>query len=108
MVLWDGSPHAWFGAGFVPCCLMVAMDDATGAVLVARFFPFEGTWGYLWLLDKLVRQYGIPVSIYQDRHGSLHRNDDHWTLEEQLRGRQALTQVGQALAVLAQLPHFSE
>ena len=85
MVLWDGSPHAWFGAGFVPCCLMVAMDDATGAVLVARFFPFEGTWGYLWLLDKLVRQYGIPVSIYQDRHGSLHRNDDHWTFEEQLR-----------------------
>jgi transposase len=107
MVIWDGSPHPWFGADSVPCCLMAAMDDATGTLLAARFFPFEGSWGYLWLLDKLVRQYGIPVSIYQDRHGSLHRNDDHWTLEEQLAGRQELTQVGQALAALGIHPIFA-
>jgi transposase len=107
MVLWDGSPHAWFGADFPPCCLMAALDDATGAVLAARFFPFEGSWGYLWLLDQLVREYGIPVSIYQDRHGSLHRNDDHWTLEEQLAGRQELTQVGQAVAALGIQPIFA-
>jgi transposase len=107
MVIWDGSPHPWFGADSVPCCLMAAMDDATGTLLAARFFPFEGSWGYLWLLDKLVRPYGIPVSIYQDRHGSLHRNDDPWTLEEQLAGRQELTQVGQALAALGIHPIFA-
>ncbi len=107
MVIWDGSPHAWFGADSLPCCLMLAMDDATGGIWAARFFPFEGSWGYLWLLDQLVRQYGIPVSIYQDRHGSLHRNDDHWTLEEQLAGRQELTQVGQALAALGIQPIFA-
>jgi transposase len=107
MVIWDGSPHPWFGADSVPSCLMAAMDDATGTLLATRFFPFEGSWGYLWLLDKLVRQYGIPVSIYQDRHGSLHRNDDQWTLEEQLAGRQELTQVGQALAALGIHPIFA-
>jgi hypothetical protein len=47
-----------------------------------------------------VTQYGIPISIYPDRHGSLKRNDDHWTLEEELAGRQEPTQVGQALKAL--------
>ena len=107
MVLWDGSPHPWFGPDLPPCCLMAAVDDATGAVLVARFFLFEGTEGYLWLLRQIVTRYGIPVSIYQDRHGSLKRNDDHWTLEEELAGRQEPTQVGQALRALGIQPIFA-
>jgi hypothetical protein len=74
---------------------------------VARFFPFEGTSGYLWLLKQMVKHYGIPVSIYQDRHGTLHRNDDHWSLEEQLAGRQEPTQVGLALEALAIQPIFA-
>lgn len=97
MVLWDGSPHRWFGLERMPCCLMVAMDDATGKILAARFFPFEGSSGYLWLLKEMVKRHGIPISLYQDRHGALHRNDSHWTLEEQLAGRQEPTQVGLAL-----------
>ena len=100
MVLWDGSPHPWFGPEHPPCCLMAAIDDGTGNLLAARFFPFEGASGYLWLLKKIVKQYGIPLIIYQDRHGALHRNDDHWTLEEQLAGRQEPTQVGLALETL--------
>jgi hypothetical protein len=86
---------------------MAAIDDATGAILAARFFPFEGTEGYLWLLWQIVTQYGIPISIYQDRHGSLKRNDDHWTLEEELAGRQEPTQVGQALKALGIQPIFA-
>ena len=100
MVLWDGSPHPWFGPDLTPCCLMAAIDDATGKLLAARFFPFEGSSGYLWLLKEMVKQYGIPISIYQDRHGALHRNDAHWSLEEQLAGRQEPTQVGLALLSL--------
>ena len=107
MVLWDGSPHRWFGPDHPPGCLMAAIDDATGAILAARFFPFEGTQGYLWLLRQIVTQYGIPISIYQDRHGSLKRNDDHWTLEEELAGRQEPTQVGQALRALGIQPIFA-
>jgi transposase len=100
MVLWDGSPHPWFGPDHPPCCLMAAIDDATGKLLAARFFPFEGSAGYLWLLKEIVKQYGIPMIIYQDRHGALHRNDSHWSLEEQLAGRQEPTQVGLALEAL--------
>jgi len=100
MVLWDGSPHPWFGPDLTPCCLMAAIDDATGKLLAARFFPFEGSSGYLWLLKEMVKKYGIPMSVYQDRHGALHRNDAHWSLEEQLSGRQEPTQVGLALLSL--------
>ena len=97
MVLWDGSPHAWFGPKHPPCCLMAAVDDGTGKLLAARFFAFEGSSGYLWLLKTLVKRYGIPLVIYHDRHGALHRNDSNWTLQEQLAGRQDPTQVGLAL-----------
>jgi transposase len=100
MVLWDGSPHAWFEPEASACCLMAAMDDATGKLLAARFFPFEGSSGYLWLLQTVVKRYGVPGAMYHDRHGALHRNDSHWTLEEQLAGRQEPTQVGLALEAL--------
>jgi len=100
MVLWDGSPHHWLGPDQPACCLMAAIDDATGKLLVARFFPFEGSSGYLWLLRELLKRHGIPLVMYHDRHGSLHRNDSHWSLEEQLAGRQEPTQVGLALEAL--------
>ncbi len=100
MVLWDGSPHHWLGPDQAACCLMAAIDDATGKLLAARFFPFEGSSGYLWLLREVVKRHGIPLVMYHDRHGALHRNDSHWSLEEQLAGRQEPTQVGLALEAL--------
>jgi hypothetical protein len=56
---------------------MAAMDDATGKLLAARFFPFESSLGYLWLLKTMVKRYGVPGAMYHDRHGALHRNDSH-------------------------------
>jgi len=107
MVLWDGSPHRWFGKDTSPCCLMAAIDDATGRLLDAFFLPYECSFGYLKLLEHVVNQYGIPASIYQDRHSTLKRNDDNWTLEEQLRGEQDPTQVGGALKSLGITPIFA-
>lgn len=107
MVLWDGSPHPWFGPDQPPCCLMSSVDDARGSVVAARFFPFEGTEGYLWLLRHIVRRYGIPISMYMDCHSSLKRNDSHWTLEEEFAGRQTPTQVGQAISALGIHPIFA-
>jgi transposase len=107
MVIWDGSPHQWFGPDYPPCCLMAAIDDATGKVLASRFLAFEGTEGYLRLLKGMVKHYGIPVSIYQDQHGALRRNDQYWSLEEQLAGRQEPTQVGEALSALGIQPIFA-
>jgi len=107
MVLWDGSPHRWFGKDTPPCCLMAAIDDATGKLCEAFFIPYECSFGYLKLLKALVTRYGIPASIYQDRHSTLHRNDDNWTLEEQLAGEQEPTQVGGALKSLGITPIFA-
>jgi transposase len=107
MVLWDGSPHRWFGKEEPPCCLMAAVDDATGRLLEAFFIPYECSFGYLKLLNSIVSNYGIPVSIYQDRHSTLHRNDGNWTIEEQLAGEQEPTQVGGALKSLGITPIFA-
>jgi transposase len=107
MVLWDGSPHRWFGNDRSPCCLMAAIDDAKGTLCEAFFLPYECSYGYLKLLQRMVTTYGIPASIYQDRHSTLHRNDDHWTLEEQLKGEQDPTQVGGALKSLGITPIFA-
>ena len=107
MVLWDGSPHRWFGKDKAPCCLMAAIDDATSRLLGAFFIPYECSFGYLKLLEHLVTRYGIPLSIYQDRHGTLHRNDDHWSLDEQLKGEQDPTQVGGVLQALGISPIFA-
>ena len=107
MVLWDGSPHRWLGEDQPPITLMAAVDDADGELLAAFFSPKETSEAYLRLLRALVLRRGIPVSIYQDRHGALRRNDDSWSLDEQLAGRQRPTQVGQALEDLAIQPIFA-
>jgi transposase len=100
MILWDGSPHRWFGRDHSPCCLMAAMDDATGKILALVFCENECSWAYLELLRRVVSRHGIPCSAYQDKHTALKRNDDYWSLEEELAGRQEPTQVGLALEAL--------
>ena len=97
MMLWDGSPHRWFGHEYGPCCLMAAIDDATGKALALRLVPQESSHGYLDLLERVTSRYGIPASVYQDRHSTLKRNDGFWSISEELAGRQDPTQVGAAL-----------
>ena len=107
MLLWDGSHHRWLGDNLEPFCLMAAIDDACGLVVGALFEEAETSLGYLRLLHQIVRKKGLPLSIYQDRHGALKRNDNNWTLEEQLQGEQFPTQVGMALDSLAIQPIFA-
>ena len=101
LVLWDGSPHAWLEGRGPRCCLVGAMDDATGHLLPgAAFVPAEDTVSYLRLLRTVVGTCGIPVALYMDRHGIFQRHDAAWTLAEELQGHQEPTQVGRALAAL--------
>src|SRR4026207_1891861 len=101
MILWDGSEHDWLEGRGPRLCLMGAIDDATGELLPgAHFTEQESTVGYLRVLRDILREKGIPHTVYGDRHSSLRRNDKHWTLEEELAGRQEPTQVGRALANL--------
>lgn len=99
MILWDGSSHDWLEGRGPRLCLMGAIDDATGEFLPgAHFTEVESTVGYLRLLRDMMREKGIPHTVYEDRHSSLRRNDKHWSREEELAGRRELTQVGRALA----------
>ena len=70
----DGSHHPWLedrGPRFV---LLLAVDDATGAVAQAVFRTSEDTRGYLVLLEGLIRQWGIPLAVYSDRHAAFKYN----------------------------------
>ncbi len=100
MLLLDGSPHDWLEGRGPPLSLLGFQDDATSKVLEAEFFPTEDARGYFRLFLRLLRRCGVPLSLYGDHHGIFVRNDDHWTVEEQLRGRQQPTQFGRALQQL--------
>jgi hypothetical protein len=55
----------------------------------------------------VIERHGVPHSVYQDCHSALKRNDPHWTLAEDLAGRQDPTQVGAALEALGIAPIFA-
>jgi transposase len=107
LLLWDGSPHHWFGDQQGPCNLTAVIDDATGALLYGVFSVEEDAQSYLMCLRHIVLEKGIPLALYMDRHGIFRRNDDHWSLQEQLAGEQTPTQVGQALRALGIEPIFA-
>lgn len=107
LLLWDGSAHRWFGEKFGEYSLMAAIDDATGKLICGVFAEQEDAQSYLICLRQLVVENGIPGVIYMDRHGIFRRNDDHWTVQEQLAGKQTPTQVTQALLALGIEPIFA-
>ena len=60
-------------------------------------------------LHAMIATHGVPLSLYRDRHSIFQRNDPHWTLAEQLAGKQSPTQLGRALEELGieQIPAYS-
>jgi transposase len=97
MVLWGGLTSRWFGRNSPECCFMAAVDVATMQCLAARFFQQEGSIGYLWLLKNIVSNFGLPVSFCQHSASAIKRRDQHWSIEEELRGEQDPTQTARAL-----------
>jgi len=63
----DGSHHDWFEGRGPKAVLMGYIDDATAEVL-ARFYDHEGTIPAMDSFKRYAKKYGIPVSIYLDRH----------------------------------------
>ena len=66
MLQFDGSSHNWFEERGPSCCLLVAIDDASGRLFM-RFAPSENTTDVLVTLWEYVKQYGIPKEFYSDR-----------------------------------------
>jgi transposase len=100
LVQLDGSPHDWLEGRGPQLTALGMQDDATGKILAAQFFPSETTFGYLCLLRQVLRRFGVPLAFYGDRSGIFVRNDDTWTVEEQLAGKRQPTQFGRALEQL--------
>jgi transposase len=80
----DGSLHDWFEGRAERCCLLVFIDDATSRLTQLRFVARESTLGYLEALYDHIRQHGLPMAIYSDRHSIFRVNhgptrDDHET-----------------------------
>ena len=70
----DGSHHPWLEDRGPKLTLLIAVDDATGTVAQAVFRTSEDTRGYLVLLEGLIRQWGIPLALYSDRHAAFKYN----------------------------------
>jgi transposase len=110
MALTDASRHDWLEGRGPELTLVGFQDDATHKILAAHFqLEAENTVGYLFSLRTMILTHGIPLSLYRDRHAIFQRNDSHWTLAEQLAGKQSPTQIGRALDQLGiqQIPAYS-
>src|SRR5256885_12157271 len=90
----DGSPFDWLEARGPRMTLLGAIDDATSAVVALHFRPTEDRAGYAPLLQQVFTTAGLPVALYGDGVNILVRTDRHWTLQEQLAGRQQPTHLG--------------
>jgi hypothetical protein len=62
----DASMHEWI-AGLAMWDLMVALDDADGRMLYARFVPQEGTLSSLAALKYVIEKHGRFCELYTDR-----------------------------------------
>ena len=100
LIQMDASPHPWLEARGPRLVLHAAIDDATGEVLAAVFRPEEDSYGYLLLLRRLIRRYGVPAAVYTDRHGMFHRDAPPLSIADQLAGELAGTQISRALREL--------
>jgi transposase len=110
MALADASHHDWLEGRGPDLTLIGFQDDATSKILAAHFqLEAENTLGYFRGLHTMITSHGIPLSLYRDRHSIFQRNDSHWTLAEQLAGKQSPTQLGRALDQLGieQIPAYS-
>lgn len=99
LVQMDGSTHHWFESRGPMVCLQAAIDDATGKILAATFRPNEDLQGYFEILRQMITNYGIPLSIYTDKHTIFKSpKSDKLSIEDQLNGiDEPLTQFGKAL-----------
>ena len=94
MTQMDGSHHAWFEGRGPECVLMGYIDDAT-STKYGRFYRYEGTLPAFESLKRYIKRYGIPFSIYLDKH-STYKGWAKPTLDQELRNEKSLSQFEEA------------
>jgi len=84
MVQMDGSVHDWLEGRGPELVLMAYIDDATNNVF-ARFYDYEGTIPAMDSFKGYIEKYGLPQSVYLDRH-TTYKSNGKLTTEEALEG----------------------
>lgn len=98
LVQLDGSHHDWLEGRGPRCVLMAYIDDASSRVF-ARFYAYEGTVPAMDSLGRYVKQYGIPLAVYTDKH-TTYKSPAQPTVDEQLAGATPQSQFERSLAEL--------
>jgi hypothetical protein len=98
LVQLDGSHHDWLEGRGPRCVLMAYIDDASSRVF-ARFYEYEGTIPAMDSFHRYIRQYGIPLAIYADKH-TTYQSPSPPTVDDQLAGVKPTSQFGRALGEL--------
>jgi len=95
LVQLDGSHHDWFEGRGPACVVMTYIDDASSRVF-AQCYDHEGTRPAMDSFQRYVRQYGLPLALYADKH-TTYQSPAEPTVEEQLAGTKPRSQFGRAL-----------
>jgi transposase len=90
----DGSPHDWFEGRRDKCCLLAFIDDATGKILHLRFEEAETTEGYFRATLGYIKQYGLPIAFYSDKHGIFRINTKETIHEGETQFKRAMDDLG--------------
>jgi transposase len=98
MLQLDGSHHDWFDGRRPKCVLMAYIDDATSRVY-GRFFEYEGTIPAMDSFKRYIRKYGIPMSVYMDKH-TTYKSPAEPSVEDEINGTTPLSEFGRALTEL--------
>lgn len=98
MLQLDGSHHDWFEGRSAKCVLMAYIDDATSKVY-GRFYEYEGTIPAMDSFKRYIRKYGIPMSIYMDKH-TTYKSTAEPSIEDEINGTTPLSEFGRALTEL--------
>jgi len=95
MLQMDGSHHDWFEGRGPACVLMAYIDDATGTVY-GRFYGYEGTIPAMDSFKRYITTYGLPLTVYLDKHTTY----KSWTKRDDVGEVEPVSQFGRALAEL--------
>jgi len=95
MLQMDGSHHDWFEGRGPKCVLMAYIDDATGRVY-GRFYEYEGTIPAMDSFGRYLSQYGLPMSVYLDKHTTY----KSWVRRDDFQEKEPISQFGRALSEL--------
>lgn len=98
MIQMDGSDHDWLEERGSRLVLMGYIDDASNKIF-GRFYEYEGTFSAMDSFKRYMIKYGIPFSLYMDRH-SAYKTTRQPNLEEDLKGEFAKTQFARLLGEL--------